>query len=85
MITPIKNMLKMWQGYGIDMFNCISLSSNANALKHKMMYKDLDPNTDYNTRTYDTAFVPTQEWAEKKEKTYIEQDKKAGRSTDENI
>jgi hypothetical protein len=48
MIKPINNMVKMFDELGMDMFSSISLSSNANAIKHKMMYDDFDVNNHYN-------------------------------------
>jgi hypothetical protein len=79
MIKPTQSMKKMWADLGIDMFHCISLLSNANTLKHKMLYDDFDVNADYNIDGLDTSpyFEPTLEWAKEKVESYNEQDERA--------
>jgi hypothetical protein len=79
MIGPIKKMMQMLSNLGIDMFSYLSLSSNANALKHRMLYRDFDINADYSTPSDDPAFVPTLAWAQQRAGKYAAQDKKRGR------
>jgi hypothetical protein len=77
MITPINNLMNMFQDLGMDMFHSISLSSNANAVKHKMLYEDFDVNENYDVETDDPYFIPTMQWAKAKVEAYNEQDEKA--------
>ena len=67
-------MGKMWKDLGIDMFRCISLSSNAKTLKHKMLYDDFDVNASYSIDGLDQS-----QYFEPKEKveSYNEQDERA--------
>jgi hypothetical protein len=77
MITPINNLMNIFQDLGMDMFHSISLSSNANAVKHKMLYEDFDVNENYDIETDDPYFIPTMQWAKAKVEAYNEQDEKA--------
>jgi hypothetical protein len=66
-IKPINNMIKMFEELGMDMFSSISLSSNANAIKHKMMYDDLDVNTNYaDNNNNEPDFEYNFQWSEMK-------------------
>jgi hypothetical protein len=86
MITPIKNMIMMLHAkFGIDMFSFLSLSSNANAIKHKMLYEEMDVNENYNIDDGKPDFVVTKEWAKKRADGYILQDKEKERDYEDNI
>jgi hypothetical protein len=66
MIEPINKLLKLWSDLGIDMFNALSLSGNANTVKHKVLYNDFSPNGDYSQKDDSPIFKPTLDWAKKK-------------------
>jgi hypothetical protein len=76
MIKPIHSMRKMWADLGMDMFRCISLSTNVSTLKHKMLYDDFDVNANYNIDGLDQSpyFEPTLELAMEIVEGYNEQD-----------
>jgi hypothetical protein len=86
MVKPINKMLGMFSELGIDMLACVSASSNANALKHKIMYSDFDVTADYNTSfEHEPNFIPAKRWAERRVQSYNRQDYKSERSREGNV
>jgi hypothetical protein len=86
MVEPINNLIKMFEDLGIDMFNSLSLSGNASAVKHKMLDTNFDVNTNCDIKSEnEKSFIPTFNWAADKVSKYNQQDKRKKRDTNNNI
>ncbi|KAA6404137.1 MAG: hypothetical protein EZS28_000340 [Streblomastix strix] len=85
LIEPIDYLIDLMFKYKVDMLANISMSQCSNAIKYSMAYNGFDINGDYNSESTDKSIEITMCYWRAKVDSYIEQDNKKNRDSNNNV